>query len=121
MCVAGVQICATAVLTAKVALNLFEQQCCRTNSAVYLCDNGLQAGLYVCAAGMRVRLEPSPEDEGSWLVADVGIAYGGVAPKSIMAEQVGLVQQQQCVFVSQVSFTSSRQFCHVLKTPHSVS
>lgn len=38
---------------------------------------------------MRVRLEPSPDAEGSWVVADVGLAYGGVAPKSIMAEKVG--------------------------------
>jgi hypothetical protein len=37
---------------------------------------------------MRVRLEPSAEVEGSWVVADVGLAYGGVAPKSIMAEKV---------------------------------
>jgi hypothetical protein len=37
---------------------------------------------------MRVRLEPSPDVEGSWVVADVAIAYGGVAPKSIMATQV---------------------------------
>uniref|UniRef100_A0A383W3H7 xanthine dehydrogenase n=1 Tax=Tetradesmus obliquus TaxID=3088 RepID=A0A383W3H7_TETOB len=42
-------------------------------------------------AGMRVRLEQRPAAEGSeeqaWLVADVGIAYGGVAPKTIMAEK----------------------------------
>jgi hypothetical protein len=37
---------------------------------------------------MRVGLEPSPDVEGSWVVADVGLAYGGVAPKSIMASQV---------------------------------
>lgn len=43
-----------------------------------------------CPAGMRVRLELSPDTEGSWVVADVGLAYGGVAPKSIMAEKVRL-------------------------------
>jgi hypothetical protein len=46
---------------------------------------------------MRVRLEQRAGAEGSsssdkaWVVADVGIAYGGVAPKSIMAEKVRLL------------------------------
>jgi hypothetical protein len=46
-------------------------------------------------AGMRVRLEPARAargggggGSGGWVVADVAIAYGGVAPKTIMAEQV---------------------------------
>jgi hypothetical protein len=43
---------------------------------------------------MRVRLEQRSAAEGSseqaWVVADVGLAYGGVAPKSIMAEKVSL-------------------------------
>jgi len=47
--------------------------------------------------GMRVRLEPSPDAEGSWVVADVGLAYGGVAPKSIMAEKVGSGCDTHCL------------------------
>lgn len=27
-------------------------------------------------------------EDRQWVVADVGIAYGGVAPKSVMAEKV---------------------------------
>ena len=41
-----------------------------------------------------MRLEPSPDVEGSWVVADVAMAYGGVAPKSIMATQVGVQLQR---------------------------
>jgi hypothetical protein len=48
--------------------------------------------LLCLVAGVRVRLEQRPAAECSsdkaWVVADVGIAYGGVAPKSIMAEKV---------------------------------
>lgn len=33
-------------------------------------------------------LEPSADCEGSWVVAEAGLSYGGVAPKSIMAEKV---------------------------------
>ena len=37
-------------------------------------------------AGMRVRLEPAAD--GSWVVAEAAFAFGGVAAKAIMAEQV---------------------------------
>jgi hypothetical protein len=54
-------------------------------------------------AGMRVLLEPSPQEAGSWVVAEVGLAFGGVAPKSIMADKVGglltsgILQWSACV------------------------
>ena len=37
-------------------------------------------------AGMRVRLEPATD--GSWVVAEAAFAFGGVAAKALMAEQV---------------------------------
>ena len=37
-------------------------------------------------AGMRVRLEPAAD--GSWVVAEAAFAFGGVAAKALMAEQV---------------------------------
>ena len=45
-------------------------------------------------AGMRVRLAPAAAAgagcgaEGSWVVEDISVAYGGVAPRSIMAPKV---------------------------------
>jgi hypothetical protein len=54
---------------------------------------------------MRVRLEPSADVAGSWVVADVGLAYGGVAPKSIMADKV----RWQAMKAGRVAFLPSSQ------------
>jgi hypothetical protein len=53
---------------------------------------------------MRVRLEPSADVAGSWVVADVGLAYGGVAPKSIMADKV----RWQAMKAGRVAFLPSK-------------
>jgi hypothetical protein len=52
-------------------------------------------------AGMRVRLAPvaaaeGHRDDGCWVVEDVSVAYGGVAPKSIMAPKV-MAGKKLCV------------------------
>ncbi|KAL9183361.1 hypothetical protein ACHAXT_005148 [Thalassiosira profunda] len=41
----------------------------------------------IVTSGMRIRLAPSKGEESCWMIEDVAIAFGGMAPKTVMARK----------------------------------